>query len=431
MHTTLITIASKLNALASHIQSTVPNDEPWGNAHNAWNLPGLTRVELVEETQALAWLIEERGKEDIGAAETRLNDYVRRLEHLRAHTVGQFWGGNGGQAASVYMLTLDALRRALVPALQEDEPAKAAATLRKLTTQLRGMEARLTALDPRTTTLGGMVERIEKAYNAADQLPADLESLSEARASVEELLRLATGDQGELVRIVGAAKDRDDDLKGIADQAAAVLEKCERAYSASTSVGLAAAFSERSKSLSWSMWVWVGGLVAALGLGSVFGTNQLRSLTDLLKTPGAELTVIVLNLLLAMLSVAAPVWFAWLATKQIGQRFRLAEDYAFKASISRAYEGYRQEAHRIDEDLEARLLESALTRLDEQPLRLVEGDSHGSPWHELASSDLVKEAMRAVPGFAGQIRELAAKAVSAATPRTAKSAATSAVDNAE
>lgn len=63
------------------------------------------------------------------------------------------------------------------------------------------------------------------------------------------------------------------------------------------------------------------------------------------------------------------MWFAWLATKQIGQRFHLAEDYAFKASVAKAYEGYRKEAARIDPEFEARLFGSALTRLDEAPLR--------------------------------------------------------------
>lgn len=421
MHSTLTTLASKLSALAAHVQSTVPNDEPWGIAHNAWNLPGITRAEVVEETQALARLIEERGNDDIDAsAEARLSDYVRRLEHLRTQTVAQFWGGHGGQAASVYMLTLDALRRALVPALRDDEPAKAAATLRKLSTQLRGMESRLSALDPRTATVEAMVERIEGAYNAADQLPTDLESLAEAKKEIAKLLGEATKDQGRLVGIVGDADKKGVQLKDLATEAAAVLKRCEQAYSASTSVGLAAAFSERSESLAKSMWIWVIGLVLALAAGSFFGTNQLKSLAEVFKTPDIAGPVVALNLLLSLLSVAAPVWFAWLATKQIGQRFRLAEDYAFKASVSRAYEGYRQEAHRIDEDLEARLLESALTRLDELPLRLVEGDTHGSPWHELASSDLVKDAMRAVPGFAGQVKDLAASALASVTRSKSK-----------
>jgi hypothetical protein len=420
MHSTLTTLVGKLNTLAVHIQSTVPSDEPLGNAHGSWNLPGLTRTDFIEEAHSIVRLIEEQGKDEIGSAEARLNDYVRRLEHLRAQTVGQFWGGNGGQAASAYMLTLNSLRKALEPALEDNGHAEAALMLRRHTSQLRAMEARIKALDPRTTSLSDMVDRIEKAYNAADQLPTDLESLSEARSKIDGLLRDAGKDQGKVVVIRDDAIEKDAELKRIAGEAEAVLKRCEEAYSASTSVGLAAAFSERSASLSKSMWIWVGGLIAALAAGSYFGTSQLQSLNELLKTPNVLASAVALNLLLSLLSVAAPVWFAWLATKQIGQRFRLSEDYAFKASISRAYEGYRQEAHRIDEDLEARLLESALARLDELPLRLVEGDNHGSPWHELLSSDLVKQAVRAVPDFASQVKDLASKAVASVAPAKAK-----------
>jgi hypothetical protein len=266
-----------------------------------------------------------------------------------------------------------------------------------------------------------MVERVEQAYAAADELPADMEALREARAEIEALLRGSKADQGQLSGIREDAAKIDGKLKETAEEAKAVLARCESAYSASTSVGLAAAFSDRSKSLSKSMWIWVGGLVLALGAGSFFGSTQLHALADLLKLPTASTSVIVLNLLLSLFSVGAPVWFAWLATKQIGQRFRLAEDYAFKASISQAYEGYRREAARIDKDMEARLLASALTRLDELPLRLVEGESHGSPWHELASSDLVKEAFKMVPGFAEQVKETASKALSAVAVKRAKS----------
>lgn len=130
----------------------------------------------------------------------------------------------------------------------------------------------------------------------------------------------------------------------------------------------------------------------------------------MIKLPNISITMISFNFVLSALSVGAPVWFAWLATKQIGQRFRLAEDYAFKASVSRAYEGYRREAARVDADLEVRLLESALARLDELPLRLVEVSSHGSPFHELASSELVQQALKIVPGFSEQVKDLAAKA---------------------
>lgn len=410
MHKTLKAIQACLEEVISQVRSAVPNDEPFGNAHANWSFPGLTRAELIEEAQAIVDLIEEQGGDELGDHEVRLQDYVRRLQHVQQHTVGQLWG-NAGQAVPAYMLTLQGLRKALDPVLNRDGRAEAASKLKRLTQQLRGMEARLNGLDPRATELNKMVERIEQAYHAADQLPTDLESLAEARQKIMDLVNDATRNQGDVVRIRDEAGELDKQLHKIADDAKAVLVRCETAYSAATSVGLAAAFSERSSVLSKSMWFWVAGLVAALAAGSYFGSAQLRSLTELFKVPNVAASVVFLNLLLSVLSVAAPVWFAWLATKQIGQRFRLAEDYAFKASISRAYEGFRREAARFDKDMEAKLLTSALTRLDELPLRLVEVDSHGSPWHELASSNVVKQAMQVVPGFSEQIKDLASKAL--------------------
>ena len=44
-------------------------------------------------------------------------------------------------------------------------------------------------------------------------------------------------------------------------------------------------------------------------------------------------------------------------------------------------------------------------------LRPVEEQSHGSPWHELASSDVVKRAMKEVPGFADQVVALAGTSI--------------------
>ena len=205
------------------------------------------------------------------------------------------------------------------------------------------MESNLNGLEPRTASLVEIVARIEQAYNAADQLPTDLESLAEAREKIDELVRDATQDQHRVFDIRKSADKLDKQLNQNAEEARAVLDRCESAYSAATSVGLAAAFSERSNALSKSMWFWIGGLILALAAGSYFGSIQLRALSEIFTIPDASGTVIVLNAILSFLSIGAPIWFAWLATKQIGQRFRLAEDYAFKAAVSRAYEGFRRE----------------------------------------------------------------------------------------
>ena len=413
MHEALKDLQNQLEGLIEGLESNIPNDEPFGNAHNDWSFPAVSRAELTEEVQSVIDLIEDHETDDLGDFETRIRDYGRRLDHLHTQTIPNIWS-NAGQAVAAFQTTLGGLRKALSPLSDQDGIAESRKRLRVLRRQLRGMEADLKGLEPRTETLVEMVRRIEQAHSAADQLPTDLESLSEARKAVSRLVREVTQDRDRVSEIRRRGEDVEAVLNKSAADAKAVLVRCETAYSAATSVGLAAAFSERSHELAKSMWFWIAGLVAALATGSYLGSDQLRELSELFSAPEASGSVIVLNVLLSILSVGAPVWFAWLSTKQIGQRFRLAEDYAFKASISRAYEGFRREAARFDQDMEAKLLGSALARLDELPLRLVEEKSHGSPWHELASSDVVKRAMNEIPGFAGQIKDLADKAIGVA-----------------
>ncbi|HEX5806624.1 MAG TPA: hypothetical protein VFY31_09860 [Macromonas sp.] len=410
MHQTLETLQNQLIKVVAQVEAKIPVGKAFGNTHNNWSFPGLTSEDLADEAQSLVDFIDEHDEDDLGEAESVLQDYVRRIKFLHDQTVPNIWG-NPIPGVSSYFLTLQGLRKVLTKALVRNDYADTVVKLRKLTNQVRSLETRLKDVEPRTTSLVTMVSRIENAHDAADQLPTDLASLAEAREELRGLLRDATKDHGRIEELRGKADGFDESLRQSTEDAKSVLERCETAYSAATSVGLAAAFNERSDTLSKSMWLWVSGLVVALVAGSYFGSTQLHSLSELFKQPDLTTSVVILNLMLSLLSVGAPVWFGWLATKQIGQRFRLAEDYAFKASISRAYEGFRREAARFDKDMEARLLSSALMRLDELPLRLVETDSHGSPWHELASSDLVKDAIRSVPGFAGQVKELAAKAI--------------------
>lgn len=155
---------------------------------------------------------------------------------------------------------------------------------------------------------------------------------------------------------------------------------------------------------------WVAGLTVALIGGTAIGANRVQILTEALSISAPNWGIIWLHIILSIVSVGAPLWFAWLATKQIGQRFRLAEDYGYKSSVAKAYEGYRREAARIDEDFENRLFDSALTRLEEAPLRLVDEESHGSPWHELISSDAFKAALDKLPDLGATFDRIKSKA---------------------
>ncbi|MCP8940767.1 hypothetical protein NK718_19750 [Alsobacter sp. SYSU M60028] len=410
MHPTLVEVQHQLEKVIGQLNAYIPNDEPLCITKNDWSVPGLTRAELVEEAQSLIDTITEKGGDHGGDWEPRVSDYIRRLRHLQGSTIPQLQN-NPNLAVPAYMLTLGGLRKAIETALDNRGHADAVAQLRKARVRLRGMEARLNELEPRTESLATMVERIEQAFHAADQLPADLESLEEARQKLSELLRQATQDHDQIADLRYESEGIEAALSDTEVEAKAVLQKCETAYSAATSKGLAAAFAERSSTLAKSMWFWVSGLAGALVAGSIYGSSRITTMVELFKDPNPPISVVIPNLMLSVLSVGAPIWFAWLSTKQIGQRFKLSEDYAFKASVARAYEGFRREAARIDKELETKLLASALTRLDELPLRLVETETHGSPWHELFQSDLVRQALKTGPAFAAEVRSVAEKFV--------------------
>lgn len=405
MHHVISALITELELVVGGITATVPSDAAFAAAHSNWTFPAISRDDLIDKVDSVRVRLQEDAPEDLGIHQLRLEKFIENLQFLRTHTVPQIWG-NAAAACPSFFLTLDALELALKPLFRVDEADQALAS-RATSNQLRSIEAQVLRLASRSHSLDAMVTKIESAHDAAEQLPENLASLSDARTQMQLLLSEAERDRG----LAFSARESAESMRGlmeeISKEAASVLEKAEQAYSANTSQGLAAAFAERSESLGISMYLWVCGLIASLALGSFLGKAQLQNLAELIKTPGASDAALALNLLLSVISVGAPIWFAWLATKQVGQRFRLAEDYAFKASVSKAYEGYRKETTRVDPALGALLLKSALMRLEEQPLRFVEPASYGSPWHELVSSNTVKEALQSVPGFAERVRELA------------------------
>jgi hypothetical protein len=275
-----------------------------------------------------------------------------------------------------------------------------------LAKRLRGIQIEIENLVPNKERLQEQMQQIQDATEAAESLPTDIQSLKEARSTIS---RLST-DSAELYgKINERHKNATEAAKQIADrqtEAEKLVQQCEEAYRITTTKGLAAAFDQRANRLGWSMWVWVGGLLTALVIGAYLGSHRVELLSSAIANTDPHWGVIWMHIALSALSVGGPLWFAWLATKQIGQRFKLAEDYGFKASVAKAYEGYRREAARIDPAFEARLFSSALTRLEEAPLRLVGSAEHGSPWHELISSDAFQNAISVVPQLKDKFIEI-------------------------
>lgn len=270
----------------------------------------------------------------------------------------------------------------------------------------------ISAIEIKAGNIEEKIKTINEAYDAAENLPTTVKVLRETNDEVKNVHNSAVEhcsninsmlkETKESFKVVEEAKqeilalkenatsDAKDCLHSLREEAQGYINKCEEAFRTTTSKGLAGAFQDKAEKLNRSIRWWVGGLVGALVAGAAVGYTRLHALEAYISNPDASGIKLTIQLLLSILSVGAPLWFAWLATKQIGQRFRLAEDYEFKASVSKAYEGYRREAVQLDSDFTQRLFGNALTRLEEPPLRFVEEATHSSPVMEMLSSENFK-----------------------------------------
>lgn len=373
-----------------------------------WYGPALTKHDLASLASTLA--VDIRSTQ-IDATPPHLQaliaDVPRRLTVLQANTLPQMFSGNAGQAIPAYVSTIQFIRASVLPGIGWLALPDQRALPTNLARRARAAQAELDQLTPSLEQLSRQMKDIQAAHAAADNLPIDLQALEEARDKLSKSFKEATLAEEKIKQAWLDAERHTNSAKSSSEEAQKLIKQCEAAYQITTTKGLAGAFDQRAGRLAWSMWAWVVGLVTALAIGSIIGAHRLEILSLALQTDNPNWGGIALQAVLSLLSVGAPLWFAWLATKQIGQRFRLAEDYAFKASIAKAYEGYRKEAARIDPEFEHRLFGSALTRLDEAPLRLVETGSHGSPWHEVANSDALRRAFDAAPELRDKMFELA------------------------
>lgn len=338
----------------------------------------------------------------------------------------QFNAINQGQIHQITnALSLIQMIDAAIPAIPPKEPKVNWEDLkdeknllpRDLKARLRSVDARLNELEPRSQQIEKLIIDIENAHTAANELPTDLAELEESRVALENLMNssqdLAQKISRESEEVVAARKTMEENadaaelrIKNANDAVDAILAKSEHALRGATSVGLSKSFEARKDALAKAGGWWTAGLAVALIVAVAIGWERVNSLKEVLNGSKSA-TVILVNALLAVLGIGAPVWFAWLSTKQIGTIFRLSEDYAFKASVAQAYEGYRTEAVDLnDEALRTRLFAAALDRFEEAPIRLIEATNHSTPLQELLSNASIKDALEKVPNVAEKILAL-------------------------
>lgn len=400
-------VCDALIALGDSIASRAPNKNLFVEIQG-WNTPSISFKELGDIPKYLAEQIRNSNIEELSEyLEESLEDVPRKLQLLTQHTVVQIANGQAAQGIPAYMTTIQWISALVQPNIYWQSVQDPKSMPPMLAKRLSSLRKQLDELSIDKDELLSQIQIIQNAYVAAESLPADLITLKEAREKISVLSDQSIKDADKIEKLKEKSIANEETINNKIEQAGKLIDQCEEAYRVTTTKGLAGAFEDRANRLSKSMWVWVFGLLVALIVGAFIGSERLQSLTLEMKAENANAGIIALQALLSMLSLGAPLWFAWISTKQIGQRFKLSEDYAFKASVAKAYEGYRKEAAKIDPIFEARLFSTALTRVEEAPLRLIDHENHSSPWQELLSSAGFQKALNTIPELRDKFIEVA------------------------
>lgn len=253
--------------------------------------------------------------------------------------------------------------------------------------RLEDLSRQIVILEQQNSSIVSKFEIIERARATAESLPEMLNTLDEARVKYDSA-------EKHLQRISNSIEQAGKTVSGYKDKVELTLTKVIESASevegikdAATRQGLGKSFDDRAKNLRISTYVLMALLALCLYLAADIAHDRIAYVEKILDRPNLNLQIIWANVLLTGFGVGAPIWFAWLLTRQIGQRFRLAEDYGFKASVAKAYEGYRRESQEVgDEELQKRLLGIALDKVEQAPLSHIEKEESSSPLHDFISS---------------------------------------------
>lgn len=345
-------------------------------------------------------------------AQAQFDDLAPKIQYVTTNVAPNLHS-NANYARSVLDLlySIDVQLSALLSSSVIDHMVKLPIDTRR---QLKTARKRIEVAFDSTDDLQEKVNEINSAYAAAQNLPTTQSDLEVVIADIEQSRRAVLSFEADAKNRADVAKTSQQEVEAVLAQANHTLARVNAAFRAATSEGLAREFKKKAFALNVSVALWTVVLFGALWGAKVIGSERfphiLKSTEQLTAHGVVPWELLVTQMLISILSLGAPVWLAWVATKQVGERFRLAEDYAYKAALSSAYEGYRTEAADLDPVLQAQLFSIAISRLDEIPLRLVDKRVSGSPMHELFQTVEFKRALDTAPGLRQRFLSIFARA---------------------
>lgn len=342
------------------------------------SLPALNINDLVDLIDRLRIKIRSIKKQDIfelNIEAYKIENIQKKLDYLHKILLSSLNDKLNSQKFNTFLMTIFWIENALSFSITPN-----------LNMRLSYLHSKLESL---TESLNSIINTkdYKEFRNSIVSYEKEIGDLNTKLTNVEEssktnIIRSMGALQNELENIKAEAQKYLDTLQQKENEANKLLEECEDSknksieyYRIITANGLAGSFQERAKFLNYTSYGWILGLILSLFSLWWIGGKQVHDLKDLFVKSNISSIAILLQTLTAILSISAPLWFAWLSTTQINKLFKLAEDYGFKSSVSQSYEGYKKEISDISPQLQQDLIKSLLKIINDEPLRLVKHEA--------------------------------------------------------
>ena len=384
-------ISGALSSLSTQIQNQLP-DYPSFAEHWGWQQPGATRQDLIDRISKTINVVNSTDKDNVeDGLYSRITKIPATINFLVGNTLPNMPGGNFYMGYMAIISTLEAVEAVLDPLVPKtpdwQEIQDKDLIPAKLKKRLDTLKKSIGFVEDQTSDINERMTLINEAYHTANALPASLAGIEDAQSRFEKARDILSGISDDAKSSLDQIEIYKDNIEKNLFKSKELTNSISEVYSAATRQGLGKSFQDRADSLKSSTYILMIILAASLGVAGFISHKRINFVEKLFDKPNWDLQVLWANVFLTGIGVAAPIWFAWLLTKQISQRFRLAEDYGFKASVAKAYEGYRRETEESgDPALKRRLLSIALDRVQEAPLAHIERDQASTPFHDLVSS---------------------------------------------
>lgn len=397
MNEKLAELCGVLNTIGDEVYLKADDDLPAINPKYGTSLPYLGSKELSELPKILASKVKNSSVRELDEDELSLVDsIIDDLNNMKKQLIPNIFRDQSVRQnltsdliphpTYTFIVTLTAIESSLDWLLGWDklEPDLLPKNIRK---RLRSMNAEIDQIFPDLQNLNDQIKIIKEAKSTAIELPLVLQDLEKAK--VQSSRSLKSVESAEVVTAEAKEKMLKDgaEISDMKLQAQTLLRLAEDTLASATSVSMAKAFQDKEDVLKKSILLWSCLLSVSLVAMCAIGFFRESSIAPLLSaTAGAiSWSIIFMQLTLTALLLSAPIWLAWVSTKQINQRFKLQQDYSFKAASANAYEGYRRVADRLDEAAALRLFNAALSRFEESPTDLLDKDNYATPFSEQLS----------------------------------------------